>query len=351
MEASEGRIKFSNHREAHRYAHEQFDASSSALGENNGLFSTDQDLQVPQNVFKEFFKLQSLVEKEGNMDYHIYANLLWDKMFGNEETENDQQARSIFENTMITGLHSIDMKKIVYPHVTDNLEALIGVRGDAVKEVILWSTGDVVATGYQTAKIERSGIIKKYMRVLRNSSQDAFRQQMRKTGYMVDDNKFERLVDHVGQIGRDEEKIKLVIIEDSINNFSKVENALKEKYGEDFMSRVSLAKVWAAYSREGQDARKKASESPEGAVEYAGKTKGLQVIDSFAQLLDQERFGETFADAHVFVDFDGVIGDNIGMRVEQARVIYSALVEGGLKKGLSLDEIEQKINAFLTPEK
>lgn len=347
METVDGKVKFDNHQTAHRHARQHFNASASSLEENGEPFAVDQSLQVPRNVFKEFFKLQSQVEKEGNMDYHAYANLLWNNMLGNAEAESDQQARSIFENAMITGLHSIDMKTIVYPHVTDNLEALIGVRGDEAKEVILWSTGDVAATGYQTAKIERSGIIKRYMKTLRDSAPESFRKQMGKTGYMVDDDKFERLIDHIGQISHDEERIKLVIIEDSINNFSKVENALKAQYGEDFMGRVSLTKVWVAYSREGQDARKKAGESPEGAAEYDSKTKGLQVIDSFAELLDQERFGEAFKDAHVFIDFDGVIGDNIAMREEQARVIYQALIAGGRQKGIDTAQIESAIQDTL----
>jgi len=37
------------------------------------------------------------------------------------------------------------------------------------------------------------------------------------------------------------------------------------------------------------------------------------------------------------------------MREEQAKVIFHALTEGGLKKGLSLSELDQRITEALAP--
>ena len=166
---------------------------------------------------------------------------------------------------------------------------------------------------------------------------------------MVDDDKFERLVDHVGDISKNEENINLVIIEDSVKNFDKVKQALVARFGEGILDRVKITPIWAAYSRERQNARKKAGESPEGAAEYSQKTKNLEVIDSFAQLLDRERFDGIFKNAHVFVDFDGVIGDNVAMREEQARATYQALIAGGEKKGMDVAQIEFVIQKTLVP--
>ncbi len=335
----DGRTILTNYGSAERHSRDMLHDAQNALGDAS-LPQIDEPLNPSSDLIKYFFSLQGTIEKSGDMDYHEYGRRMWGELMGEPATEEDEKAVSLFENSMIVGLHQIPMEEMVYPHVVDQLEALIDVRNDRVKEVALWSTGDVAATGYQSAKIESSGIIGKFMDIVKKRG-DA-REFMRKTRYMVADDKVERLVTHVaGLIEAGEENPKLVIIEDSRGNFGKVRQALKEKFGEERADRIKIEPIWAAYSREGQEAEKNLTWE-----EYMKSRKDFNAIDSFIELLDP-RFNETFADAHVFVDFDGVIGDNIRMRQAQATTINKALVTAGVMSGLTVEEVNQRIDENL----
>ena len=318
------RVIFSAYKDAHAYARDHFGAANAVV---DGVTPPDGD-QIPpltNELSSYFFTLQSDVERDGFMDYHEYAKRLWVNVFGgNSDEEKSDEEFSFFENRMISGLHSIDMRPFVYPHVRENLETLIDVRADEVKGVVLWSTGDVAATGYQAGKIDKSGIIPSFIKGLVRKYPERAKELANKTAYMVDDDKFDRLSEFVGDKA-EEEKTKIVIIEDSVKNFDKAKKTLREKFGNE-SSQFEVIPIWAAYSREGQNAQAQAEGSSGTWEDYIRQREELHAIDSFAQLLDPG-FNDIFKDALVFVDFDGVIGDNIGMRIEQAKVIYSALVE------------------------
>ena len=346
METHNGKVAFDNYRDAKNHALSNRVGSERAVQAMTGV---DMDmLATPSEPLTSyFFTLQSQIEGEGDMDYHKYAAKMWTKFFGQPEGQKDEDAFSYFENRMIASLHSIDMKKLVYPHVTQNLEALIDIRGDEVSELILWSTGDVAATGYQAGKIDKSGVIPHFLKALVKTEPEKARAWAQKTRYMVDDDKFERLVGHVAKTKREGEVMKLVVIEDSVKNFDKVREALEEKYGKEKVEReFQIIPIWAAYSREGLTAQQKAEKSSKEWDAFMTKRRRLNAIDSFAELL-YPKFNETFKNAYVFCDFDGVIGNNIEMREEQAKVIFHALTEGGLKKGLSLPEFEKRVATAL----
>lgn len=171
----------------------------------------------------------------------------------------------------------------------------------------IWTTGDNAATGYQPAKIARSGIISAFVKAVKANHGD-----VTKTEAIISDNKFDELAKHLES---QEGLTKLVIIEDSRSNLRKVTNmaaAINETRPEG--SKIEFLPVWAAYSREGIQAKAKGE-----------KEEAFYVIDSPKDLLD-DRFYEVFRGADVLVDFDGVIGNNLTMREAQARVKYNVLV-------------------------
>lgn len=313
--------------------------------------------QIPKGVFDYFFRLQGDIEKEGAMDYHNYATRMWKQLSGNEGASTDE-AFSIFERSLITGLHSIDMNELVYPHVVDRMPQLIQQYGDIVGTVALWSTGDVTATGYQPGKIERSGIISNFFGELKKqlpkNSRSTFVKE--KTAYLVDDNKFDRLAEFVGEKleQNPDNVVKLVIIEDSVGNFDKAKKILAEKFGE---GKVEVVPIWFTGSREGITAQKTVdqlkddpeSEEYQKAKDALEKKKlDLNAVDTFDELLDATRFKDIFNGAHVMVDFDGVVADNLRMRDQQASVTNHAL-QLGIMKRYNLTELgaQSLINARL----
>ncbi len=289
-------------------------------------------------VFKTFFELQVKLEKEGaamggGMDYHAYARRMWTDLVGPID-ENSETSFKQFEDALISGLHDIDMRPNVYEHVTENMVALIRQYQDRIKNTAIWSTGDVESTAYQVGKIESSEIVKSYHRALKDATSKEETKDIikEKTSYLVADEKFQALAQYVEGVftKNSEEKVKIVIVEDSRGNFKKVEDTLAKVFGER-ASQIEVVPIWVTYSREGKQAEEKAAASDEARDALAQEKVKLNAVDSFAELLDESRFGDKFEGAHVFVDFDGVVGNNIKMRDEQARVTYNALMSAATK--------------------
>lgn len=290
------------------------------------------DATPSPDMVKYIFELQGRVEKgkrvvegegaEKGMDYHEYARLFWTEK-APEEVRDNEKAFAVFEKLLIHDLQHIPMSELVYPEVENSMVELIKQYGDAIKSVGIWSTGDVDATGYQVSKIMRSNVIGGFNRGLRGAvaAMPERRQFLTdKTHYIVDNDKFERLTQFVtSRIDKVPagQKMKIVIIEDSKGNFEKAEKALNAA---GFEGRFEIVPIWAVYSREGQSAAKK-----EGFAEDKARLNG---IDSFADLTSQDHFKGLLQDGYLFVDFDGVIGDNIRMREEQAKVTYKAFLSG-----------------------
>ncbi len=337
-------IKANKHASTHR---EKANTSGTILED----FSQYKD--IDPSLHKYFFDHQFKIEKSGNMDYHVYARTIWEQLIG-EITPDNQKSFESFENSMIIGLHNIDMTPHVYDHVTESLAGLIAKYQKSVKNVALWSTGDVEATGYQIEKINRSKIIMSYYKALKSElpKEEAGKIMREKTSYMVADNKFKGLAEYsLNAIEKNpNEKIKIVILEDSRGNFDKAPRVLAEALG-DKASQVEIIPIWATYSREGQQAESKAVSSYDATTNLIKQKENLNAINTFRNLLDENRFGPIFEGAHVFVDFDGVVGNNISMRDEQAKVIYNALMTAtisntGLTEKEISEDIKSKINSL-----
>jgi hypothetical protein len=307
---------------------------------------------VDPALVKYFFDLQAKIEKEGEqsgggMDYHIFARRMWEELVGEIDQQNEKLFHQ-FENALIFGLHSIDMKPLVYEHVTEQLAALIKQYKESIKHLALWSTGDVTVTGYQAGKINSSGIIKRFSKTLQAELPEGqvgeFMKE--KTSYMVADNKFKAFTEYATEALRKnpDENLKIVIVEDSKKNFDKAREYLEKDLGEK-ATKVQIIPVWVTYSREGKLDEAKAI-SPDEKQKLEELKISLNSINDFGELLNTERFGDILKDAHLFVDFDGVIGSNIPMREEQAKVTYGALMQTAiLSTGSTEQELVEKMKS------
>lgn len=318
-------------------------------------------IKPPNEFFDYCFKLQGQIEKQGATDYNVYAKDMWQGL-APDQSPAEGEAFEKFRQGMISGLHGIDMSQHLAPEVTGAMPKLLEKYRDKIASVSIWSKGDVEATAYQVAKIDGSGVIDDFEDQLRDSMPrvERYRFLKEKTNYMVAGEKLQKLRDYVdGQLSKQGETsdgqgpLKVVIIEDSTGNFTEVE---KELASEIEAGKTEVIPIWYTGSRAGQQAQKavddlKAAGDPSYETEKAklcGKKDSLNAINSFDELLDEQRFGEVFDNAHVMVDFDGVVGDNIGMREEQAAVTYGALIAGlEIATGQSQAELESQIQALL----
>jgi hypothetical protein len=99
---------------------------------------------------------------------------------------------------------------------------------------------------------------------------------------------------------------------------------------------VEVVPIWFTGSREGLSATDRLADFlEEGADDYwvdketlDKKKAGSNAIATFDELLDRDRFGPLLKGAHVMVDFDGVICDNVKMRQRQASAVYNSLLDG-----------------------
>lgn len=312
------------------------------LGVSRLAEATDRPISKP--LFDYFFTTQIAIEDEGSMDYHKYSKRLWQDLVLGEQAEGFESdpAFKNFEGNLILGLQNIDMRKYGYPDLVDNLGELIARYGDNIASVAIWSQGDEQATGYQDAKIARSGIMGAFLRAVRGRDENSAREFIkRKTGHLVSDDKFKSLNEF---LQNHPEATRIVVIEDSRQNLQKAAQlvaTLNTSRPKD--SQIEYIPIWATYSREGIDATKKAA--LEGNTKQLEREKfSLNALKSPKDLLDQQKFGPIFNNAHLLVDFDGVIGDNISMRKAQARVKYNALISSvRALRGVLTDEADKII--------
>ncbi|MBI2337767.1 hypothetical protein HYU95_01155 [Candidatus Daviesbacteria bacterium] len=286
------------------------------------------EIEKPINpgLYKYFFDTQVAAEKQGAMDYRKYAARVWqDLVVAVEEQpqtfENDPAFRR-FEANLILGLQDIDMRQHRYSELVDILGELVAKYGESVRKVAIWSTGDDSATGYQPAKIARSAIIGSFSKAIKTyDGEESKRFIAEKTAYIIADDKFKQLEEHLKSSG----VAKIVVIEDNRGNLRKVAKIIDSlNVNRPEADKLEFMPVWATYSREGIEAREKA-EAEETMAQYEDERNNLNAIDSPVDLLD-DKFVKVFNGADVFIDFDGVIADNLTMRPEQARIKYSNLI-------------------------
>jgi len=270
--------------------------------------------------------VQTWGRNERPQNYHEYAGTVWRRLLG-EEPEMHPEAFQEFENTMILGLHEMETRQFVFPEVQHALPELIEQYKDRVQKIVLWSTGDVSSTGYQIAKIDRSRIIWDFYNGLRDafSKKEAQQFMREKTAYLVDDDKFSRFVAYIKTYltKQTSGKIKIAIVEDNLKNIQRVQEAVQNELGDRDATRIEIVPVWAAYSRYGRIGAEKAAELGK-TKKFFEKKKTFNAIDAFRELADK-KFQAKLDDAHVFVDFDGVILDPDAQGKAQAEVVFGAL--------------------------
>ena len=344
-----GRVKLESFREASMHVRERLGGlAPEAAGQP--LLS----LPVPSEMYDYTFQLQSQVEKGGTMDYHKYAAEMWGHITGEK---NASDGFTQFESAMIRGLHGINMQELVEPSLVTNMADIVAQYKDDIASVAIWSTGDVDATGYQAGKIASSRVLNQFMHLIPKEERAKFIKE--KTAYMVADNKFDRLSEYAQSAleKNPDGQLKLVIIEDSVSNFGKVRKSLDQELGNKG-EQVEVVPIWFSASREGKTAEAKVEafkrygdlqRYEKARADLDAQKQELHAINSFDELLDRERFGDLFKDGHVFVDFDGVIGDNIRMRDAQASVIYNSLLQGmSVKTGKTPEELAGYVAEVVT---
>ncbi|NDC22408.1 hypothetical protein EBZ57_03530 [bacterium] len=328
-----------DYKDAQNYAAERLQSTSEGYAPTEGL------LVAPQEINDFFFALQGEVEKRGHMDYTAYTTDLWQRLV--DPQDKNSEAFKHFQGTLISSLHNIDMSEMIQPEIQSSMPDLVGQYSEIIRGVSVWSTGDVTATGYQLAKIESSGLRKAFFGAFTTRAAGA-EYARKNTSYLVHDDKFNGLVDYVdSKMESDSDRpIKIVVIEDSVKNFKKAQDALNEKFGE---GTVEVTPIWFTSSREGKKAIAEAEEGGEEAKKaLQEKLIELNAISSFEDLLDAEKFGQLLADSYIMLDFDGVVGDNIAMRVEQSRVTFNALLEGArMHTHMTDEEITQHFKQML----
>ena len=278
-------------------------------------------------AYDRIFKIQTNIEAKGHMDYRAYARDMWQFVTGTPPDDKNPNYLAL-EGGIIANLHDIPMEELVYPHVVESVAGLIKEYRDSIAHISLWSTGDVESTAYQSAKIYSSEIVQKFRQALitQLGPKEGRRMLQENTRWEVADNKFKNLVAYMGAVlAANDGPVKVIIIEDSVKNFTTARTYFDQAFGSD-SERIKIIPIWATYSREGQQAKEK-SKTSGTEPQFEETVRGLNGIASFSELLDTQRFGEILKDAHVFVDFDGVIGDNLRMRDAQASAILSAAVD------------------------
>ena len=333
------------------------DAKAHVAQRTEGMTPTPEEHQgqfTPPDDFTRYcFELQGRLEKTGQIDYHEYARQMWAHLL-----PGDIEGQELFEQHLITGLHGIDMQKLVFPEVIEHMPELIEKFHEKIKAIAIWSTGDVEGTGYQLAKIISSGVIDEFVQNTRAIlERDAHVEFVRnQTALLIADNKFERLERYVinQQLENGGAPIKLVIIEDSRGNFKKVSDRLRTQIESGM---ITVVPIWFTGSREGINAEKAVTKleatDPEAARQARetlnAEKANYNAFSSYHELLDDPRYESLLEGGHLLVDFDGVIGDNVAMRVEQASTIYNALASSAATSAnLSETELQERISTSIS---
>jgi len=294
---------------------------------------TDPENQtVQQSDYDYFFALQGSVglgpdaDPKARMDYREYARILWQERV-DSDGDFSSPAFLQFEKDLISGLHNIDMGELVYGDIKANIDLLVATLEPVIRKAILWTNGDVSATGYQVLKVRQSGIIL----ATRLAMMDALGVEKgksefgRRTEYMVEDDKMGRLRAYFKEMKADGRKpVKVAVVEDSRKNIDKVQALLDEIFG---LNRVAFEGIWAAYSREGLAYKKSFEDGEISADDYSRELWCYNAINEFSELSNPQML-KRLQDAELLIDFDGVIGDNVRMRNVQAQVTYAALQKG-----------------------
>lgn len=162
-----------------------------------------------------------------------------------------------------------------------------------------------------------------------------------------------RLVDYVRKliVAQPSGPIKIVILEDTRTNIDKARAEIRQAVGPDEAQRIQVKPIWAGYSRYAKRGEARAQRDNKMAA-FEQTKRSANAIDSFNDLMDVERFGPLLKDAHVIVDFDGVLSQDETRRVEQTQAVveqtqavYDAIVAAGRTIGISEEQTRARLEA------
>lgn len=281
------------------------------------------------------------------MDYHQYARQLWCNLVVGSDVSptvfKDDPVFTNFEANLIVGLLDIQASKHIYAELPNVMEDVVGKYGRNIARVAIWSKGDVTATAYQDIKIARSRVITALNKALGSQygEEEAKRFRAEKIAYLVSDDKFKVLEEYLQRLTG---QAKLVVIEDSRSNLRKVKELVDViNQTRPAAHQIDYIGIWATYSREGINARKAAEVNPDKQQQFESDRSLYHAVDSPSELADS-RFESIYNGAHIMVDFDGVIGDNVKMRQMQAQATQNALLAAMMVRGgVDIDKAEENI--------
>ena len=310
---------------------------------------------IDTESFNAIFTLHSQVIRDtGKLSYVHLAHLLWQKLVAPQQQLDNIEYQQ-FRDRMLTNLRRMDMHSCLYPDVAPSLVNLVEKHGTAIKELVLWSTGDREA-GIQLAKVMSTGL-PELLEDLRARLPQSFPHGVKS---FICEYKLDALGLHIETLLReDDEPIKLVIIEDSRKNLRKVAQRVANLPSKRDKERLQIVPIFARYSAEGANAHRKAL--AENTLDiFEEEMRRFNAIDSIADLLD-DRFEEILKDARLLVDFDGVLvinGEGMdGTRLARAQAIWPALVQAcmhahGLDEKAAIVHIQkhaQEIHKAVSP--
>lgn len=295
----------------------------------------DDSTLVSPDVYKLFFDLQIECEKTGQMNYHEYARRLWNKYFGKDHLA-EGPVFTEFEANLIRGLHEIKMTDTVFDEINDSskLKKLTDALYENSARVILWSTGDVSATGYQDAKISSSRAVHNFMRSLSSNDDGKIRllkNIKEKTEYLVRDNKMLALEEY---LKTKQPPFKIAVIEDTRGNIDRVTDLAKKLFNN--AQNVEVIPVWATYSRAGK------TEKNKNPIQYNADKAKYNGLNSLAELSSSD-WQKKLQGAEILVDFDGVISDNGKMRNAQAQIKLQSLRHAAAELKFAETELFKKL--------
>jgi len=271
-------------------------------------------------VAKKYYEyMRDIYEPAGERDFPKYASAVWRDFFQKKPEGGEYEA---FKSEFIGQLMDMDFQGMVYPEIWTVFPEFLEKYADKIKKVMLWSIGDVTPSGLQPAKIYRSGIIDHcYKHLIEYIPEGESRDYIKdKTGYMVADDKFQRLDQFLKDTLSDhpEGSIKIVALDDAKHNFEAIERII-EKQGAK-KERIEFIPIWAQY---GQNL----------------KEEELNTINSITDLLDEKRFAGILENAYLLVDYDGVISDNKQLLLGYIKAFFSSMVSYAAKqKQMPLDQ-------------
>lgn len=292
--------------------------------------SNEDACQLASDIYKISRSMQGA--EGGWKDFSQFGRIIWQRIL-KREAEGPEFEK--FNKGLIGQFLRVDYKDIVYPGTSANISGFIKNNRNRVRHLAIWTMGDVSYTGYQMSKAESTGLLPDiYQQLSTIGEKERSEFFDKKTIIMVDDDKFARLESLLAKLLQEKNQdgaprpVKLVIVEDTRENFKKAELArdrVCEKCGVN-QHAIEVVPVWAAYSRKAKKEEEKAKSAGAGETEKFSRLKReLNSIESLSEL-SGEKFNGVMEGATVLLDMDGVLLDERKTREAIGKIMFNAAV-------------------------